>query len=93
MSEKSATADIPNTNIIISAFNNILSALFSFPETNGTFSSCSEGCNKPGLGSPSHNPYDNKLSDCALICCPCTFILDLVTCPYRSIYPPNNDTN
>ena len=55
----------------------------SCPETTNTHSLCCEGCEKPGLGSPEHNPYDETSSDCALLCCPCAFLKDLFTYPYR----------
>ena len=54
-----------------------------FPLTNETFIKCGEGCNKPGLSHPAHDPYDNKCSDCALFCCPCAFVTDVFTMPFR----------
>ena len=58
-----------------------------------TYVNCGEGCRKPGLGSPSHDPYNDRCSDCALICCPCAFGLDIITivlypitCPLKFIY-------
>ena len=54
-----------------------------FPLTNETFIKCSEGCNNPGVSHPAHDPYDNKCGDCALCCCPCAFVTDVFTMPFR----------
>ena len=53
-----------------------------FPNTQDTFTACAEGCNKPGLAHPAHNPYNNRCSDCALVCCPLAFIADIILLPY-----------
>ena len=39
---------------------------------------CCIGCDKPGLGSKDHNPYDNSCTDCALCCFPFAVIADLL---------------
>ena len=56
-----------------------------FPLTRETYIKCGEGCNKPGLGHPQHDPSANECADCALMCCPCAFTIDLLTLPYRAI--------
>jgi hypothetical protein len=56
-----------------------------FPLTNETFIKCGEGCDKPGLAHPDHNPYDNSCGDCAMFCCPCAFVTDVFTLPFRTI--------
>ena len=61
--------------------------LFDCPLTVETHEKCGEGCDKPGLGSPRHDPYDNKCGDCAILLCPCAFIVDIITSPYRLFYP------
>jgi len=43
--------------------------------------SCGEGCDKPGLAHPQHNPYDNSCGDCAMICAPLTLVIDLIMLP------------
>ena len=43
--------------------------------------SCGEGCDKPGLAHPQHNPYDNSCGDCAMFCAPCTIVIDLIMLP------------
>ena len=43
-----------------------------------TFDNCCIGCDKPGIGSPEHNPGDNSCSDCSLICCPCALVIDIL---------------
>lgn len=53
------------------------------PCVNDTINNCCIGCDKPGIGAADHNPYDNSCSDCALFCCPCAFIIDLITFPCR----------
>ena len=45
--------------------------------TQHTIDSCCIGCDKPGIGSPEHNPSDNSCSDCALFYCPCALVLDI----------------
>ena len=61
-----------------------------FHLTRTTITNCDEGCDKPGVGSASHNPYDNNCdSDCAIVCCPCAFVIDiimLVCTPLRYLY-------
>ena len=54
-----------------------------FPLTHQTFVDCSEGCDKPGVGSPNHDPYDKDCGDLALCCCPCAFTIDFVSLPFR----------
>lgn len=39
---------------------------------------CCIGCDKPGLGAQDHDPGDNSCSDCALVCVPCTLLLDII---------------
>ena len=56
-----------------------------FPLTRETYIKCGEGCKKPGLGDPQHDPSANECGDCALLCCPCAFIIDLLTLPYRAV--------
>lgn len=41
---------------------------------------CCIGCDKPGLGSNAHDPYNNSCSDCALLCVPCTIVIDIICC-------------
>ena len=41
---------------------------------------CCIGCDKPGIGSPKHDPGDNRCSDCALCCIPCTLVFDVICC-------------
>ena len=55
-----------------------------FPLTEETYINCCKGCNKPGLGHPQHDPSANECADCALMCCPCAFTIDLLTLPYRA---------
>ena len=55
------------------------------PLTRQTFVDCSEGCDKPGVGSPNHDPYDQDCSDLAVCCCPCAFTIDIITLPFRPI--------
>lgn len=45
-------------------------------------SSCIKGCDKPGLGHPNHDPYDNSLSDCAACCIPITIPIDIILYPF-----------
>ena len=39
---------------------------------------CCIGCDKPGPGSPDHNPGNNSCNDCGLICCPCSLVMDIL---------------
>ena len=55
----------------------------NFPLTNETIVKCGEGCDKPGLGHPDHDPYNNACGDCAMFCCPCAFVTDIFTMPFR----------
>ena len=41
---------------------------------------CCIGCDKPGIGSNEHDPYDNDCSDCAIFCCPCALVADVLCC-------------
>ena len=43
--------------------------------------SCAEGCDKPGLAHPHHDPYDISCGDCAMFCTPCTIVIDLIMLP------------
>jgi hypothetical protein len=43
---------------------------------------CCIGCDKPGIGSNQHNPADNSNTDCAIVCCPCALIADILCCPF-----------
>ena len=36
-----------------------------FPLTRETYIKCGEGCKKPGLGDPQHDPSANECGDCA----------------------------
>ena len=56
-----------------------------FPLTRETRIKCLQGCEKPGLGHPDHDPSANECGDCALLCCPCAFTIDILTLPYRVI--------
>ena len=56
-----------------------------FPLTNETYSKCGEGCNKPGLGHPDNDPSTNECGDCALLCCPCAFTIDILILPYKAL--------
>ena len=57
--------------------------IFSCPNTKKTYEDCCRGCDKPGLGSPSHDPYSNECGDCALVYSPCAFVCDILSCPFR----------
>ena len=39
---------------------------------------CCIGCDKPGPGSPEHNPSNNACSDCGLLCTPCALVIDIL---------------
>jgi hypothetical protein len=39
---------------------------------------CCVGCDKSGLGSKDHNPYNNSCNDCAALCCPVAVVLDIL---------------
>ena len=54
-----------------------------FPLVNNTIENCCIGCDKPGIGAADHNPSDNSCNDCALLCCPVAFVIDLITMPCR----------
>lgn len=41
---------------------------------------CCIGCDKPGIASAEHDPADNRCSDCAIVCVPCTIIVDILCC-------------
>ena len=41
---------------------------------------CCIGCDKPGIASMEYNPSDSECSDCAIICLPCTIVLDIFCC-------------
>ena len=58
------------------------SPIVYFHNTRDTFTQCGNGSNKPGLGHPEHNPNDNRCSDCALLCCPLAFMVDIICLPY-----------
>ena len=73
-------------NILFRCVSNMYKALCSFPEMKRASQGCANGCNKPGIGSPRHDPYADRCSDCAAVCLPCAFIADLLTCPFRSCY-------
>jgi hypothetical protein len=52
-----------------------------YTHTDYAFDMCCIGCDKPGIGSKHHNPADNNCcSDCALFCCPCYLVMDIVCC-------------
>ena len=53
---------------------------------------CCIGCDKEGIGSQNHNPYNNSNSDCALICIPCTLVADILCCPFM-VFGCYNVTN
>ncbi len=60
-----------------------------FNLTRKTITDCGEGCDKPGVGSPNHDPYDNDCKDCAMMCCPFALVIDLImlpTLPFRCLY-------
>lgn len=43
---------------------------------------CCTGCDKPGIGAVDHDPSNNSCNDCALCCCPCFLIMDIICwCP------------
>ena len=57
-----------------------------FNLTRKAFKSCADGCDKPGLSHPNHDPYDVNCGDCAIFCTPCTFIIDSITLPLFFIH-------
>ena len=68
----------------VSCNTNFTKVFCSCPYTKKTYTNCCIGCDKPGLESPRHDPYDNNCSsDCAIFCCPCAFITDIITYPYE----------
>ena len=59
------------------------SVFICFPLVKETSDNCAKGCRKPGLGSPRHDPSNDKYSDCALLCSPCALVIDLLSLPFR----------
>ena len=56
--------------------------------------SCSDGCDKSGIGANDHDPYDNNCcNDCALCCCFCGLVTDLFSCPCRYFSFKNKNAN
>lgn len=68
----------------ISCNKNLTTVFCSCPYVKKTYTNCCNGCEKPGLGAPDHNP-DNVdcLHDCSIFCCPCALIMDIITYPYQ----------
>ena len=58
------------------------------PYTQETFDNCCIGLNKPGIAHPRNNPYNNSLSDCAIVCCPCALMIDLFILPFKLLKIP-----
>ena len=59
---------------------------FVFPLTKAAYNNCCIGCDKPGLGASNHDPSQNSIQDCAFCCSPLTFVIDLITYPFRLCY-------
>ena len=49
-----------------------------YTRTEKTFDYCCIGCDKPGIGAKDHDPGNNSWDDCALCCCPCAFVIDVI---------------
>ena len=50
------------------------------PYTNSQLAcyNCEEGCDKPGIGHPQHDPGKNKCGDCDLCCIPIYIPIDIL---------------
>ena len=46
--------------------------------TEKAYDLCCIGCDKPGIGSSSHNPSNNSCEDNALCCLPLTIVADIL---------------
>ena len=47
-----------------------------------SFDLCCIGCDKPGIGAVDHDPGNNSCNDCAILCCPCFLLMDIICwCP------------
>ena len=66
--------------------------LLPYTNVKKTFDLCMIGCEKPGIGSNEHDPSDNSCGDCALCCCPCALVLDILCIPFMccGIYKVKN---
>jgi hypothetical protein len=50
---------------------------FPYTHTEKIFDICCLECDKPGIGSKEYIP-NNTCNDCALLCCPVSFVLDIL---------------